>query len=81
MTPPHEPLHGRSFPSTLEAQRSALAEDPDLLRFAASRERLAADPYRPLYHFSPPENNMNDANGLCQWRPLQNALSLGRRLG
>ena len=68
MTPPHEPLHGRSFPSTLEAQRSALAEDPDLLRFAASRERLAADPYRPLYHFSPPENNMNDANGLCQWQ-------------
>ena len=38
-------------------------------RFRESRERLAeADPYRPLYHFSSPENYMNDPNGLCQWR-------------
>ena len=23
---------------------------------------------RPLYHFSSPENYMNDPNGLCQWQ-------------
>ena len=25
------------------------------------------DPYRPLYHFLPPQNWMNDPNGLIQW--------------
>ncbi|MEE8045838.1 MAG: glycoside hydrolase family 32 protein, partial [Dehalococcoidia bacterium] len=39
-------------------------------RWRASRERLAADKHRPTYHFSPPENFMNDPNGLCQWRGL-----------
>jgi beta-fructofuranosidase len=34
----------------------------------ASRERLAADPHRPQYHFLPPSNWMNDPNGLIQWR-------------
>lgn len=31
------------------------------------RQRLAADPHRPLYHFLPPANWMNDPNGLIQW--------------
>jgi beta-fructofuranosidase len=41
-----------------------------LQRFAASREALAADPYRPRYHFSPPERVLNDPNGLCRWNGL-----------
>ena len=36
--------------------------------FADARRRLAADPYRPAYHFSPPQNVMNDPNGLCFWQ-------------
>ena len=39
-----------------------------LQRFKKSRQRLAVDPYRPMYHFSPPENSMNDPNGLCHWQ-------------
>ena len=42
----------------------------ELRRFSESRKILASDPYRPLYHFSPPENVMNDPNGLCQWQGL-----------
>ena len=64
----HEPLHGRRFPDELDDQLAALGDDPDLRRFADSRRRLATDPFRPLYHFSPPEAFMNDPNGLCQWR-------------
>tara|TARA_Y100000588_G_scaffold324040_1_gene356935 strand:- start:1564 stop:3132 length:1569 start_codon:yes stop_codon:yes gene_type:complete len=61
------PLYGRTFPDELEAQRSALSEDPDLADFLESRRALATDPYRPLFHFSPPQGSMNDPNGLCQW--------------
>ncbi|KAB2669799.1 MAG: glycoside hydrolase family 32 protein [Verrucomicrobia bacterium] len=39
-----------------------------MLRFAASRKRLASDPYRPGYHFVSPESQLNDPNGLCFWR-------------
>ena len=63
-----EALRGRVYPDTLTEQEKALQTDEDLLRFEKSRERLAADPYRPLYHLSPPENAMNDPNGFCQWQ-------------
>ena len=64
-----EPLSGETYPSTLDEQLKALEGDETVRRFAESRQRLAAvDPYRPLYHFSSPENYMNDPNGLCQWQ-------------
>ena len=63
-----EPLTASTYPETLEAQLAALERDEMLRRFRESRERLASDPYRPLYHLSPPENSMNDPNGLCQWQ-------------
>ncbi len=47
-----------------------LTEHDQVRRWLASRERLANDRYRPAYHFSPPENFMNDPNGLCQWQGL-----------
>jgi beta-fructofuranosidase len=31
-------------------------------------QRLTDDPHRPLYHFLPPANWMNDPNGLIQWQ-------------
>ena len=50
------------------AQEAQLRAHPTLRRFAASRQAMAADPYRPLYHFVSPEGNLNDPNGLCFWR-------------
>ena len=64
-----EPLSGPTYPTTLDAQTHALEEDAWVKRFGESRRRLAKiDPHRPLYHFSSPENYMNDPNGLCQWQ-------------
>lgn len=33
-----------------------------------SGSTLAPDPHRPIYHFTPPRNWMNDPNGLIHWR-------------
>jgi beta-fructofuranosidase len=33
-----------------------------------TRQKMAADPLRPLYHFLPPSNWMNDPNGVIQWK-------------
>jgi len=66
--PKFEELRGKTFPDTLDEQLKALETDQDVQRFKASRDRLADDPYRPLYHFSSPVGHMNDPNGLCQWR-------------
>lgn len=66
--PRFEALQGKRYPATLEEQMKALATDEMLQRFATARQAMATDPYRPLYHFSPPENFMNDPNGLCQWQ-------------
>ena len=66
---PGEPLNGKVYPVTLDEQVGAVEGDETVVRFRESRERLAEiDPYRPLYHFSSPENYMNDPNGLCQWQ-------------
>ncbi len=61
--PPNE-----TYPRTLDEQLEALRDDGQLQRFRESRERLASDRYRPLYHFSVPESKLNDPNGLCRWR-------------
>jgi beta-fructofuranosidase len=52
----------------LAAQETDLHANPFLRRFAESRRKLAADPYRPIYHFVSPESGLNDPNGLCSWR-------------
>ena len=64
-----KPLRGKVYPDTLNEQFRAIEADEDVRRFRETRERLAEiDPYRPIYHFSSPENYMNDPNGLCQWQ-------------
>ncbi len=61
-------LSGPTYPDTLDEQLRALESDEALRAFADARRRLSADPYRPSYHFSPPQNVMNDPNGLCFWQ-------------
>ena len=60
----------QTLPSTaaLAAAEVRLEQDAFMRRFAESRAKLAADPYRPLYHFVSPESTMNDPNGLCFWQ-------------
>jgi len=69
---PPEPYPSRVprqvFPETLAEQEAALKTNVQMLRFAASRKKLAADRYRPLYHFVSPESQLNDPNGLCFWQ-------------
>lgn len=35
---------------------------------AALKEKFASDPHRPLYHFIPPSNWINDPNGVIHWQ-------------
>lgn len=56
------------FSDILEQQEAELAANPLMERFRQSRQSLAADRYRPLYHFVSPESGLNDPNGLCRWQ-------------
>ena len=57
--------HFSSDPATQERE---LEDNVLLKRFAVSRSAKEQDRFRPFYHFSPPENGLNDPNGLCYWR-------------
>src|SRR4051794_38236437 len=57
-----------TFANTLQQQEEEeLKTNPLMLRFIKSRKQLAADKFRPIYHFVSPESTMNDPNGLCYW--------------
>lgn len=57
-----------SFAATLDEQKEQLKTNPLLRRFGESRQSLADDPHRPLYHYVNPESTLNDPNGLCFWQ-------------
>ncbi|PKQ45401.1 glycosyl hydrolase family 32 domain protein [Confluentibacter flavum] len=56
------------FDTILHNQELQLKNNPLILRFATSREKLKNDKYRPIYHFVNPEGKLNDPNGLCYWK-------------
>jgi len=56
------------FPNTLEEQEAALKTNPLLARLHASRKKMSADKFRPVYHYVNPEGRLNDPNGLCYWQ-------------
>ena len=62
------PTPRQVFSQTLAEQEEELKTNALMLRFAKSRQKLAADPYRPAYHFASPESSMNDPNALVFWQ-------------
>ena len=48
--------------------RAALNADEEVKQYRQARAGLTADPFRPLYHFSPPGYGLHDPAGLCFWQ-------------
>lgn len=57
-----------SFANSLPEQEQQLQTNPLLGRFRELRQKQAADPHSPRYHFSSPQARLNDPNGLCFWQ-------------
>ena len=47
---------------------ASTSPDAKTEHFLKARQSLAEDPYRPLYHFSPPGFGLHDPGGLCWWQ-------------
>ncbi|RKX46549.1 MAG: glycosyl hydrolase family 32 domain protein [Verrucomicrobia bacterium] len=62
------PVPKFTFAGTLAEQERQLVGNPLLERFRVSREKMKSDPHLPLYHFTAPENRLNDPNGLSFWK-------------
>ena len=62
------PVPRFTFAGTLAEQEKQLAGNPLLARFKVSREKMKGDPLLPLYHWTAPENRLNDPNGLSFWK-------------
>ena len=45
----------------------SIEQDPQIEFFKKARNQHSKDPYRPIFHLSPPNHVMNDPNGICQW--------------
>ena len=61
------PYYG-PYPENIEDQEKVLENDLLLERFNKSRKKQLQDPHHPIYHFTSPENKLNDPNGLSFWK-------------
>ncbi len=57
-----------TFADTLGEQEAQLKSNPYMARLQESRQAMADDPHRPIYHYVNPEGTLNDPNGLCFWQ-------------
>lgn len=53
-----------------------MSKEPQQLR--QSREALANDPFRPLYHFSSPTGRLWDPGGFCEWKGKYHLFYIGK---
>ena len=63
-------LRQKTFSNNEKKQRAQLAKDETLEAYARMRaERDSKDKYghRPVYHFTAPDERLNDPNGFCYW--------------
>ena len=47
---------------------TVMSGEAQIEHFRESRQSVADDPFRPLYHFSPPGYGLHDVGGLCSWQ-------------
>ena len=59
-----------SYNPSESKQWASIENDPQIEFFKSARADHSNDPFRPLFHLSPPNHVMNDPNGLCQWNGL-----------
>lgn len=52
----------------LKVDVPAMSGEAQIEHFRESRESVADDPFRPLYHFSPPGYGLHDVAGLTSWQ-------------
>ena len=57
-----------TYPLDLEEQKNALTTDPQVLKYKKFREEQAKDSASPTFHFTAPQNNIGDPNGLSYWK-------------
>jgi len=65
MKTPPVVIAGTQFEKQQCVNMEADAQAGQLLK---TRQLLAGNPYRPLYHFSPPVSGLHDPAGLCWWQ-------------
>lgn len=57
-----------AYPQDFAGQFDALQSSAQLATYREHRKARENHPYEPSYHFTAPDGQLNDPNGLCVWR-------------